>query len=456
MKETFESTPLLPSGSEPHSLMAEVLNDVLADAWKSGSEKFSRKSNNFSLSDGSNNLPNFPPSSSEYICPRAISTPRELSDFGAGLSTGIVDAAHGFIEFMATPDSVSKAIASVGPALGIAFRYYGDKVSANRLSDVIKDGGEMLNFLGDEIQTYGMQSPYERGQTAGRLAGYILVLEAGAGLTRGMLAGEAAGFERTQSSLQPAFGPPPRFAKLPEFAPPGDSASAARKAATGMFADGPAIESLALEGSAADFDRFIASLKRADRVNYKRISKIGSSPEFAELVDNIAERLPQAMQRAIYSRGLEIIPVQTIADVDARLKPGTLGLYAVRDGQRYIFLSEDAHLLAEHCGDPVKTIELTLHHEAAHAMDHLPSGGWSSLESPLKEAFEADFKALDDMTKKRFFYFNGKSSLDRTKKEMVADIVSHRAVPDADPKKGAIVLRSFPRLAKALDNTRKN
>lgn len=98
---------------------------------------------------------------------------QNLVEFGKGVVVGSINATEGFIEFLATPDSVNNALIGFGQALDTAANYY-----AFRPTDKIaQDAQEMATTCAKSLHEYGELSAFKRGQICGTVATNVFAAE---------------------------------------------------------------------------------------------------------------------------------------------------------------------------------------------------------------------------------------------------------------------------------------
>lgn len=334
--------------------------------------------------------------SNKQTCPTALTNADDLAEFGKGVIVGAINGTEGFIEFMAKPNSVNNALGAMGDALGTAGKYYADKALTGKLTDIGTDAGEATKASGAWLEDYSRKRPIERGTICGQLATDWLLAEA-----------TFAGAAKMVKSSEPFFAPVARESK----------------------------SAIALESKSLASENFFTKLVANEK--FANIAGFTSSPEFAASINEAIDALPTQLQRFLKEAEVDVIPVGRIGEAMPK-HDAAQGLFFTREGKRYVLISEETHLSAT-AAHP----KLTLRHELTHALDH--AGGWHSDQPWVVEAFEKDFAHVDPAFKEFLLETLGKGNPATLRKEIVAELASRRAVPDADGY-DAFFRANFPNL----------
>lgn len=315
-------------------------------------------------------------------CREAIANLHDLGCFSQGLIVGATAAAGGFIEFLATPDSVNRALIATGPALDTAVDYYTKKANHLDVRGLAHDIHSATEMAGGKLTEYGQQRAHKRGEICGSVAFDMLAMELGTAGAQGMLKLSQGTFESTEL--------------------------ASRRQA---FADG-------LDGlKSVDEHKGLE-----DSVTLRRF---GTSPEFAAAIDREVSNLPDHVKRFLKSRDIEVVPVRRLADVDPEIDRFTNGLYTQRSGKRFIFVAEEASGLSGSIGSNIDECERLLKHEIGHALDHagVTTKRWLTMSGEFRSAIEADFARLPANVKQSVIGAYPSEALAR--KETFAEIYSY-------------------------------
>lgn len=176
---------------------------------------------------------------------------------------------------------------------------------------------------------------------------------------------------------------------------------------------------------------------------------LSATPEFSVAVKSCVDSLPTRYRKFLDFAQLKVIPLRDIAEVEPSL-PWATGLFTIRGGKPYIFVSESAHRLNN--GFLTNHLNQTLHHEVTHAIDYTYRRGklWLSDDPYLTRVFEEEWKALPHQDKTTLLTQLGRGKMDIVKKEIVAELVSRHNVPNIDSMDGYFISR-FPRMNTMLN-----
>lgn len=145
----------------------------------------------------------------EFRCVNRQQRPfQDTGEFMCGFLVGSINAVEGFIEFMATPNSVSDAIIATGPQLDTAVNYYADHVLKGTINDIAHDANNAKQAGHKALATYSKMPAEKRGEAVGTMSVHLAVSEAIAdiarmpfktGLPQGELEIRTPSFRRTRS-----------------------------------------------------------------------------------------------------------------------------------------------------------------------------------------------------------------------------------------------------------------
>jgi hypothetical protein len=323
----------------------------------------------------------------DAVAMRFLDELRGLEHFGRGIARGAGKRAEELTELIIHPDeTLCEGMREFGEALHSANDYYRD-TPASKVTD---DAASAVSAFGKMLEDYGRKSPEEQGAVCG-------------GLALDVLLAEVAAFGIAKSTLAV-----------------NDSAMTA-----------------------------VSMQSRTDREFQRALEtlKLGSKTEYGSLLQSLIDSLPSRIQDFIATHKIEVIPVSTMSIIEPDCI-GAAGMFTVREGKPYIFIAEDMHYV-----DGIfnaQRLALTLRHEAAHAIDFLSSKtGWLSDAPRLQALFDREFAALHKTHQKFLLETIGNFSKRTVRREVVAELVSRRAVPT-----GSILDQyfadAFPDLDRAL------
>jgi hypothetical protein len=344
-------------------------------------------------------------------CTNAFDNIGQVADFGKGVLVGAADGGVAFIEFVANPDSMHQICKSAGEAIGTAAQYYSNKIGGGRVADIGKDAGNAANSAGRWLTEYGMKEPYERGKITGRAAADMLVAEAGLEVVKSVCTG----------------------AKVAE----------ATEIASGE-------ERLYATSSRDEFRMYFEELDDKGKEAFKAFDKNPPSKRFTGLVDHLMDVLPDSLKQFLEEKNVRIVPLKNLGQFGAGQQHFD-GMFTVTPKGPYIFLSEELHEVMSGVIN-FRKLELSLRHEIVHAIDRLTEAkGWVSDSAAIKRVFEHDFDALTGPQQELLLERVGQGSMDRLRREIVAECVSRVVVPGADAV-DHIFRGSFPNLDRMLQH----
>jgi hypothetical protein len=103
----------------------------------------------------------------------------DLTQLLGGIPAGFVNRSEGFVEFLATPGSVSNALVAIGPLLDNAVNYYGNHFLNSTTHQIAKDAATACKSISQEIGRSCQLPADKRGELIGGIWVDVLLAEAG-------------------------------------------------------------------------------------------------------------------------------------------------------------------------------------------------------------------------------------------------------------------------------------
>jgi hypothetical protein len=125
----------------------------------------------------------------------------ELTKLLGGIPTGFVNRSEGFVEFLATPSSVSNALVGIGPMLDNAVNYYGNHLLNGTTHQIANDAATACKSISGEIGRTCQLPADKRGELIGGIWVDVLLAEAGGLIVKDAVRANALTEQVTERSI---------------------------------------------------------------------------------------------------------------------------------------------------------------------------------------------------------------------------------------------------------------
>lgn len=326
-----------------------------------------------------------------------------------GFGEGFVDTVGGFIEFLATPEAVNKSLIQTGEQVGCAYDYYTGKFSNGNLAQIGQDANTAIKAASDSLRSLDMEG---RGRLLGSVGAQLALAEAGATVSRALLARSKAALNQTQflSKDMSHFG----HAGEPEELTPG--------------------------------------VQKCE-VHLNRSLKVGElydvSTSFSRTVQDAVNQLPEKVCQMLVDNGIKITVVPEIRSVKLASSLNTRGLYDSQ--QRTIFICERFQRKGEWISE-LADIDRILKHEIGHVIDKLDKSGVHLTDGPnYVAAYGADIGSMTSARRHALdYYATGKVG---GRREVFAEAyaIAHSNPTAIDAKWRSTFVQAFPNMMRLVE-----